>query len=178
MRHLRFVTVLLRCQICKQKMTVPNIFRDISKAVRYFFNHNEKVRIILLSSAVKVLGGCDLWRGNTQPPCKWNRVRRDLTMQGESLAFFLSCCGNTSTYQINLKVVAQTAAPRSRYFSSILQLLGRQADAASPRPAFTPDGIFPFNPSIRKVRNGTMISSHPPSAILDQCRNVQLIFAC
>lgn len=51
------------CQICKQKMTGSNIFRDISKALRYFFNHKEKVRIFLLSYAVKVLGGCDLWRG-------------------------------------------------------------------------------------------------------------------
>jgi len=41
-------------------MTRTNIFRDISQAVRYFFNHKEKVRIFLLSYAVKVLGGCDL----------------------------------------------------------------------------------------------------------------------
>lgn len=41
-------------------MTVANIFRDISKAVSYFFKHKEKVRIFLLSYAVKVLGGCDL----------------------------------------------------------------------------------------------------------------------
>lgn len=40
-------------------MTFPNIFRDISEALRYFFNHKEKVRIFPLSYAVKVLGGCD-----------------------------------------------------------------------------------------------------------------------
>jgi len=67
---------------------VSNIFRDISQAVRYFFRHKEKVRKILLSYAVKVLGGCDLGRGNTQPPRKWIRSDAILKCKAKALHFF------------------------------------------------------------------------------------------